>query len=86
MFEPAEGEMNNIGIYEDYTHMANLLFFNMQDKASNLDLIRDIIDNTPNITGGASTIQSGDTSVKLLGNTSQELYDLCEKLSATILG
>ncbi len=38
--------MNNIGVYEGYTHMANLLFFNMQDKASNLDLIREIIDNT----------------------------------------
>ena len=85
MFDPSEGEMNNIGVYEGYTHMANLLFFNMQDKASNLDLIREIIDNTPNVTGGASIIQSGDTSVKLLGKTAQELYDLCEKIAKAIL-
>ena len=51
----------------------------------NLDLIREIIDNTPNVTGGASIIQSGDTSVKLLGKTAQELYDLCEKIAKAIL-
>ncbi len=85
MFNPAEGEMNSIGVYEGYTHMANLLFFNMQDKASNLELIRGIIDETPNVTGGASIIQSGDTSVKLLGSTSQELYNLCEKISKAVL-
>ena len=84
-YEPDKMPMEGIGMYEGYTHMANLLFFNMQDKASNLDLIREIIDNTPNVTGGASIIQSGDTSVKLLGKTAQELYDLCEKIAKAIL-
>ena len=59
--------------------MATLLFFNIE-KASDLDTIREIIDNNKKVEGGASIIQSGDTSVKLLGHSAQDLYDLCEEL------
>ena len=77
--------MKSMGMYENFTHMANLLFFNMQDKAADLERIRALIDETPNIEGGASLIQSGDTSVKILGHTAQEVFDLCEKISEAMM-
>ena len=85
MYNPSEIDMKSLGMYENFTHMANLLFFNMKEKAENLELIRSMINETPDVEGGASLIQSGDTSVKLLGNTAQELVDLCEKITAAIM-
>lgn len=79
-YNPSEMDMKSLGMYENFTHMANLLFFNMKDKASDLDTIRAIIDGNSKVEGGASIIQSGDTSVKLLGHTAQDLFDLCETI------
>ena len=82
---PSETDMKALGMYEGYTHMANLLFFNMKDKASDLEKIRGMIDENTRVEGGASLIQSGDTSVKLLGRTAQDLYDLCEAIMNTMI-
>ena len=78
-YNPSEMDMKSLGMYEGFTHMATLLFFNIE-KASDLDTIREIIDNNKKVEGGASIIQSGDTPVKLLGHSAQDLYDLCEEL------
>jgi urease accessory protein len=84
-YNPSEMDMKSLGMYEGFTHMANLLFFNMKDKASDLDKIREMIDENPKVEGGASIIQSGDTSVKLLGRSAQDLFDLCEKIMDAML-
>ena len=84
-YTPAEMNMKGLGMYEDFTHMANLLFFNMQDKASDLEKIREMIDANSKVEGGASIIQSGDTSVKLLGHSAQDLFDLCEKIMNSMM-
>lgn len=85
-FCPGEADMENLGMYEGFTHMANLLFFNMQDRASDLERIREIIAAHPKVEGGASLIGTGDTSVKLLGTSSQDLYDLCTLIVKEISG
>lgn len=84
-YTPSEIDMKSLGMYENFTHMANLLFFNMSEKAGDLEMIRAMIDETPDVEGGASLIQSGDTSVKLLGHTAQELVDLCEKITTAVM-
>ena len=84
-YTPAEMNMKGLGMYEDFTHMANLLFFNMQDKASDLEKIRAMIDENSKVEGGASILQSGDTSVKLLGHSAQDLFDLCEKIMNSMM-
>ena len=86
-YTPAETNMKALGMYETYTHMANLLFFNMSDRAGDLEKIRFLIDEVaPRIEGGCSILQTGDTSVKLLGTSSQDLYDLCEKICKEVTG
>jgi urease accessory protein len=79
-YNPSEMDMKSLGMYEGFTHMATLLFINMKDKASDLEKIRGMIDENQKVEGGASIIQSGDTSVKLLGRSAQDLFDLCEKI------
>jgi urease accessory protein len=79
-YNPSEMDMKSLGMYEGFTHMATLLFINMKDKASDLEKIRGMIDENEKVEGGASIIQSGDTSVKLLGRSAQDLFDLCEKI------
>lgn len=78
-YNPAEMDMKSLGMYEGFTHMATLLFFNME-KASDLEKIRGMIDANSKVQGGASLIQSGDTAVKMLGRSAQDLYDLCEAI------
>ena len=49
MYNPSEIDMKSLGMYENFTHMANLLFFNMKETAENLELIRSLINETPNV-------------------------------------
>lgn len=83
-YNPSESDMKALGMYEGFTHMATLLFFNV-DKASDLEKIRAMIDENDKVEGGASLIQSGDTAVKLLGRSAQDLQDLCEAIMNEML-
>lgn len=83
-YNPAEMDMESLGMYEGFTHMATLLIVNMKDKAD-IEMIRGMIDECPKIEGGASMIQSGDVSVKLLGTSADDLYELCEKIMNAML-
>lgn len=83
-YNPAEMDMQGLGMYEGFTHMATLLLVNLKDKVD-LEKIREMIAENPKIEGGASTIQSGDTSVKLLGRSADDLYELCEKIMNSLL-
>ena len=64
--------------------MATLLLVNLQDKVD-LEAIREEIAANPKVEGGASTIQSGDVSVKLLGRSADDLYELCDKIMNSLL-
>ena len=45
MYKPEETNMNNFGMFEGYTHLANIIIVNINDYEEKLDEIRKIIND-----------------------------------------
>ncbi|CEP89195.1 urease accessory protein UreH [[Clostridium] sordellii] len=80
IYDPYIIDLNNFGIFEGYTHLANLLICNFDDPIEKLNLIRDIIENDKEINGGATLTQSKDISIKIFGYSAQKLTYISEEI------
>ena len=72
--------MEGIGMYEGYTHMANLFLSHLEDADTLLTEIREILDADPEIDGGATTLSDGDLAVRIFGHRAQKLQQTAEKI------
>lgn len=80
MYNPALFNMNSIGMFEGYTHLANILICNFNEEDSFVESARNLIDEVDEIQGGVSKLQSDDIAIRILGKTSQNLMSICEKI------
>ena len=80
IYDPYIIDLNNFGMFEGYTHLANLLICNFDDPIEKLNLIRDIIENDKEINGGATLTQSKDISIKIFGYSAQKLTYISEEI------
>lgn len=80
MYNPSLFNMNSIGMFEGYTHLANILICNCGEKESFIDSARNLIDESDEVQGGVSKLQSNDITIKILGKTSQNLMNICERI------
>lgn len=80
MYNPALFNMSSIGMFEGYTHLANILICNCDEDDSFIDSARDLIDESDEVQGGVSKLQSNDITIKILGKTSQNLMNICDKI------
>ena len=80
MYKPEETNMNNFGMFEGYTHFANIIIVNINDYEEKLDEIRKII-NESQLDGGASLTQNNDISIKVFAYNSDKLINLSNKIS-----
>lgn len=81
IYNPSIIDLNNFGMFEGYSHLANMLICNFDDPIEKLDLIREIIENNENVNGGATLTQSKDISVKIFGCSAQNLISVSEDIS-----
>lgn len=65
--------MEGIGMYEGYTHMANLFLSRTKYADTLLNEIREILDGDPEIDGG-------DLAVRIFGHRAQKLQQTAEKI------
>lgn len=84
--------MEGIGMYEGYTHMANLFFTDICNKketfpdsasASSKDMkerIWEILEEDPDCEGGITRLSQGDYAVRIFGNRAQKLQEIAEKI------
>ena len=79
---PSEMDMQGFGMYEGFTHLANLVICNEPKSEDWLIAARQLMDSTPRIQGGVTQLSSGATAVKILGPSGQVLTDVMEKLLA----
>lgn len=79
---PDQMPMEGIGMYEGYTHMANLFLSRLENADMLLDEIREILDGDPEIDGGATTLSGGDLAVRIFGHRAQRLQQTAEKIKA----
>ena len=84
IYKPSEMDMNNFGMYEGYTHFANILIVNFNRDENLLTNIREVLNND-NIDGAASFTQNQDISVKILGHSADSLIKISEKISDILL-
>lgn len=80
-FNPRETDMSGTGMYEGFTHLAMLLFFNIKKEEGWLEKVRRYLDERQDIEGGATRIPDGGYLVRILGNNAQELQKICQIIS-----
>lgn len=81
-YEPSKFDMSGIGMYEGYTHMLNLVFFNIQKTDEWIIDVRQRIDNTEDMQGGVTRICNGNVFVRILGKGAEPLLKLSDKIQA----
>ncbi len=87
-YEPDKMPMEGIGMYEGYTHMANLFLSKISrgqesDASKNLELqekIWQILDEDSEIDGGITHLTSGDLALRIFGCRAQKLQQVAEKI------
>lgn len=86
-YEPEKMPMEGIGMYEGYSHMANI-FLSVQKKAQgdggNTDSLQEriweILEAEKECEGGVTRLSQGDLAVRIFGNRAQKLQELAEKI------
>lgn len=81
-YDPKLFEMSGTGMYEGFTHLLNLVFFNIEKSESWMSEVRELLDETPEIEGGVTRIASGDAAVRILGRGSEPLLKISEKIQS----
>ena len=81
--------MEGLGMYEGYSHMANIFLSGCVDQAGVFDggktgelkeKIWGILEEKPDCEGGVSQLASGDLAVRIFGNRAQILQRIAEKI------
>lgn len=88
LYEPERMPMESLGMYEGYTHLANILL-SSSGIPEKQDKLRDQIwalleeeesESSLPFTGGVTSLMEGDLAVRLLGCRAQQLQGVCEKI------
>ena len=72
--------MSGMGMYEGFTHLLNLVFFNIEKSEAWISAVRELLDETPDVEGGVTRIASGDVAVRILGRGAEPLLKISEKI------
>ena len=77
-YEPDKMPMEGIGIYEGYTHMANLFLSRIHDEDK--EKIWQILEEDSEVDGGVTSLTSGDLAVRIFGHRAQKLQQIAGKI------
>lgn len=77
-YEPKFWNMTGLGMYESYTHLANL-FFTKRD-SSIQDAVWELLEQDSEIEGGITKLASGDYTVRILGRRAQKLEQVSRQI------
>lgn len=80
-YEPGCMQMAGLGLYESYTHQANIFLTGNRITAEETEEeIRDLLERTPDVEGALSRLEYGDAVIRILGKRAQTLQRLTEKI------
>lgn len=82
-FRPKDFSIDEIGMLENHTHLANVLIFNFNLSKTKISEIWDIIEQN-NVDGGVSYTWSKDIIIRLLGFNAQSLERISESIIKAI--
>ena len=75
-YEPKLFDMNSIGMYESYTHQANIFITKPKNNTDFLQKVQALFENNPIVDGSITTISSGDFAIRAFSNRAQFLEQL----------
>lgn len=79
-YDPEFLQMDGMGMYEGYTHLANLVFFNIAKTEKWMTGVRALLDETDHLEGGVTRITSGDVAVRILGRGADALLKILDAI------
>ena len=82
-YEPDRMPMEGMGMYEGYTHMANIflsILKNREDIPEFTEKIWKILEEETDCDGGVTQLASGDLAVRIFGHRAQTLQQTAEKI------
>lgn len=82
-YEPDKMPMEGIGMYEGYTHMANLFLSKKRNADKNSELqekVWELLEENQEIDGGITRLTSGDFALRIFGYRAQKLQQIAEKI------
>ena len=82
-YEPEKMDMEGIGMYEGYTHMANIFLTGGSEELQ--QNIWEILEQEPECDGGVTKLVQNDLAVRIFGQRAQKLQEVAEKMKAAFL-
>ncbi|MCC8082291.1 MAG: urease accessory protein UreD [Lachnospiraceae bacterium] len=79
-YEPSQTDMRGFGMYEGFTHLANLVICNEQKGEIWMENVRELLDASEQMEGGVTRTAAGHMVVRILGRSGQKLTDAMEKI------
>jgi len=76
-FIPDAMDMEGFGLFEGYTHLANMVICNFKLKDDFIQNARISLADRTGISGGITRLESGDILIKIFGNNAQSLERTC---------
>lgn len=84
IYKPKEMNMNGFGMYESYTHFANIVAVNIKNCSEKISSIRKLIDEN-DLDGGVSITENNYISVKVFAYNADKLVELSNKICESII-
>ena len=84
IYKPDEMNMNTFGMYEGYTHFANIILVNINNPDKILEDIRFIISES-GLDGGTSLSENNNINVKAFAYNADKLINLSKEISNLII-
>ena len=79
-YEPERMDMRNFGMYEGFTHLANMVICNKQKPEDWVRQVRELLDNSKNMEGGVTRTSAGHIALRILGRNANKLTEITEKI------
>lgn len=79
-YEPAQMPMEGIGMYEGYSHMANIFLSVSGESLTIQEKIWGILEEESECEGGVTRLTQGDLIVRIFGNRAQKLQEVAGEI------
>lgn len=79
-YEPEWMDMKGFGMYEGFTHLANLVICNEPKSEEWIVQVRELLDAAENMEGGVTKTSAGHFVVRILGKNGQKLTEMMNRI------
>ena len=80
-YEPRRMNMNGFGMYEGYSHLANMIFCNYDINEESFFEVRNYLYSYDNVEGDVTHTSHGDIVVRIFGDSGEVLTKICEDIN-----